>query len=171
MIRNAIRAISLDVDFYNAVEVDRSLTAQAGIVVVIASALNGVGSAVALDDVSIIAAVLGAMATGLVGWLLWSAAAYLIGTRVFGGATTFGAVLRVIGFTFAPLAFGVIPWLGVPAAGWMLVAAVIAFREGLNIGTKSAIGTMTLGWGLWLGTTLVLNVLLDLELSARWPFP
>ncbi len=171
MIRNAVRAISLDVDFYNAVEVDRSLTAQAGAVVVIASALSGIGSAVALDGVSIIAAILGAVGTGVVGWLVWSAAAYLIGTRVFGGETTFDAMLRVIGFTFAPLAFGVIPWLGIPAAAWMLVAAVIAFREGLNVGTRSAIGTMSLGWGLWLGTTLVLNLLLDLELSARWPFP
>lgn len=171
MIRNVTRAVLLDVDFYNEAEIDRSLTAQAGAVVMVASALNGVGSARALDDVTVTAAVLGAVIAGAVGWLVWSAAAYWIGTRVFGGSATYGAMLRVIGFTFTPLALGVIPWLGIPASAWMLVAAVIAFREGLDITTRSAFGTMALGWGLWLGTTLIVNVLLDLELSARWPFP
>lgn len=171
MIRNAIRAVLLDVDFYNAAEVDTRLTGQAGVIVVIASGLAGVGSAIALEDVSVLAAVLGGIIVGVFGWLLWSLTSWLIGTRIFGGETTYPAMLRVIGFAFTPLAIGVIPWLGFPGAAWMLVAAVVAFREGLNISTPKAIGTMVIGWGLWLSITIVLNVVLDFSLNARWPFP
>ncbi len=161
----------LDVEFYNAAEIDPRLTVQAAVVVVVASGLAGVGSAIALEDVSVLAAVLGGITTGVFGWLLWSLTSWLIGTRVFGGHTTYPAMLRVIGFAFVPLAIGVIPWLGFPGAAWMFVAAVIAFREGLNISTSKTIGTMVIGWGLWLGVTIVLNLVLDFNLSARWPFP
>ncbi len=171
VIRNAIRAVLLDVDFYNAAEVDTRLTGQAGIIVVVASGLAGVGSAIALEDVSVPAVVLGSIVAGVIGWLLWSLASWLIGTRLFGGDATYPAMLRVIGFAFTPLAIGVIPWLGFPGAAWMLVAAVVAFREGLDISTPKTIGTMALGWSLWLVVTVVLNIVLDLNLNARWPFP
>jgi hypothetical protein len=173
VISNAISAVLLDVDFYERAEHDPGLTFQAAAVVAIASALAGVGSAFALeiDDVSVVAAILGGMAAGVVGWLLWSLASYVIGTTIFGGTATYGSMLRVIGFAFTPLALGVIPWLGFPAAVWMLVAAVIAFREGLDLPLWKAVGTMAIGWGLWLSTTIVLNLLLDWNLNARWPFP
>jgi len=163
----------LDVDFYDRAEHDGGLTIQAAVIVVVASALAGVGSAFALeiDDVSVVATVLGGVVAGVIGWLLWSLAAFVIGTAVFGGTSTYPSMLRVIGFAFTPLAIGVIPWLGFPAAAWMLIAAVVAFREGLDIPIWKAVGTMAIGWGLWLGTTVVLNFVLEWNLNARWPFP
>jgi hypothetical protein len=161
----------LDLDFYNEAEVDTSLTWQATVIVVVATALGGVGSAIAQEDASVVAAMAGGMLAGVVGWLLWSLASWQIGTRLFDGDATFGAMLRVIGFAFAPFVIGVIPWLGFPAAIWVLIATIVAFREGLDISTVRALGTMAIGWGLWLGSTVVLNVLLDVQLNARWPFP
>jgi hypothetical protein len=79
-------------------------------------------------------------------------------------------MLRVIGFAFAPLAFGVVPYLGFPAAAWMLLASVIAVREGLDIPTPKALITMVAGWVLWLGLTLAINAFLDTRLDAMWPF-
>lgn len=168
-----MRAALLDVDFYEEAEGDRSLTLQAALIVVVASALAGVGSAFALeiDDVSVVAAILGGIISGVIGWLLWSLAAWVIGTRVFGGTADYPSMLRVIGFAFTPLAIGVIPWLGFPAAAWMLVAAVVAFREGLEVPVWKAIATMAVGWGMWLGTTVVLNFVLEWNLNATWPFP
>ena len=173
MIRNATRAALLDVDFYEEAEHDGSLTVQAALIVVLASGLAGVGSAFALeiDDVSVVASILGGVAAGVVGWLLWSLAAWVIGTQVFGGTATYPSMLRVIGFAFTPLALGVIPWLGFPAAAWMLVAAVIAFREGLDVPVWKALATMAAGWGLWLGASILLNFILEWNLNAAWPFP
>lgn len=161
----------LDLDFYNEAEVDRSLTGQATVIVVVATAFGGVGSAIAQEDASVIAGVVGGVIAGVIGWLLWSLASWLIGTRVFDGDATFGAMVRVIGFAFAPFVIGVIPWLGFPAAIWVFIATIVAFREGLDISTARALGTMAVGWGLWLGSTVLLNLLLDLQLNARWPFP
>lgn len=163
--------INLDLDFYNEAEIDRSLTVQATLVVVVATGIGGVGSAIAQEDASIVAAVVGGMIAGVAGWLLWSLASWLIGTRVFDGDATFGAMVRVIGFAFAPFVIGVIPWLGFPAAIWVFIATIVAFREGLDVSTVRALGTMAVGWVLWLGLTVVLNIVLDVQLNARWPFP
>lgn len=171
MIRNIRRAVMLDIDFYNEAEVDPSLTIQATVIVVVATALGGVGSAIAQEDASILAAIVGGMIAGVVGWLLWSLASWLIGTRVFKGDATFGSMARVIGFAFAPFTIGVIPWLGFPAAVWVLIATIVAFREGLDVSTVRALGTMAVGWVLWVGSTVVLNIVLDTQLNARWPFP
>ncbi|GMR02052.1 MAG: hypothetical protein BMS9Abin20_0378 [Acidimicrobiia bacterium] len=167
--RNISRAALLDVDFYNRAEVDTSLNVQAVAVVVIASGLAGFGSAVATGSNLLAAAGLSAV-TGVLGWLLWSFVAMIVGTKIFGGTSDFGQMCRVIGFAYAPLGIGVIPWLGFPGAVWVLVAAVIAIREGMDFSTKRSIATMIVGWGAWLLATVVLNLLLDWEMRSAWPF-
>jgi hypothetical protein len=104
------------------------------------------------------------------GWLIWSLVAMIVGTRVFHGTSDFGQMRRVIWFAYAPLAIGVVPWLGFIGAAWVLVAAVIAIREGMEFSTKRSIATMALGWGAWLAVTLMINVLFDLEMRSGWPF-
>jgi hypothetical protein len=169
MIRNVTRVVLLDVDFFKEAALDKSLNVQAAIIVVVASGLAGVGSAIA-ENVPVIASIAVGMVAGVLGWLLWSGVSFALGTRVFGGDSTYDEMLRVIGFAFAPLAIGVIPYLGFPAAVWMLLAAVIAVREGLEIPTPKALVTMAAGWILWLGLTLAINAVLDFRLDAMWPF-
>jgi len=174
IIENPIRAAMLDVDFYNRAEVDTSLNVQAAAIVVVASALAGVGSAIATEtaagsDIGI-AMALGVL-SGMVGWLVWSAVANLVGTRIFKGTSDFGQMRRVIGFAYAPLAIGVVPWLGFIGAVWVLVAAVIAIREGMDFSTKRSVATMALGWGAWVLATVAINVVLDWDMrAAGWPF-
>ena len=75
---------------------------------------------------------LGGALTGVIGWLVWSAMSLVVGRYAFAGTSDYGEMLRVIGFAFAPLAIGIIPWLGFVGALWSLVAAVIAIREGVD---------------------------------------
>ena len=142
-----MRVMLLDVDFFRDAATDKSLNVQAALVVIVASGMAGVGSAVAAD-VPVGASILVGIIAGVIGWLLWSGVSFAIGTKVFGGDSEFTEMLRVIGFAFAPLAFGVVPYLGFPAAAWMLVASVIAVREGLGIPTPKALITMAAGWVL-----------------------
>lgn len=165
----------LDVDFYNTAEVDTSLNLQAGVVVIVANAMAGFGSAIAAEAESfsdVAAAIALGTLSGFLGWLLWSFVANVVGTRVFSGTSDFGQMRRVIGFAYAPLAIGVIPWLGFIGAGWVLVAAVIAIREGMDFSTKRSVATMIVGWSAWVLTTLAINIILDLDLDVRagWPF-
>lgn len=169
MIRNVISALLLDTSFYAEVAEDKSLLGQATVVVVAANLLGGVGAALATGESVLWGAVIG-VATGLVGWLVWSGVAYFIGVRIFGGESDYPEMLRVIGFAYAPIAIGVIPWLGFVGAAWALFAAVIAIRESMDFSTKRAIATMALGWAAWLGVAILLNVLLGWDLLTSLPF-
>jgi hypothetical protein len=173
IIENPVRAAMLDVDFYNRAEDDTSLNTQAAIVVIVASGLAGIGSAIATESTSArdlgVAMALG-IVSGVVGWLVWAAAANFVGTRIFNGTSDFGEMRRVIGFAYAPLAIGIIPWLGFIGAAWVLLAAVVAIREGMDFSTKRSVATMVIGWGAWVLTTLAINVFLDWDMRASWPF-
>jgi hypothetical protein len=173
IIENSLRAAMLDVDFYNRAEVDTSLNVQAAAVVVIANGLAGVGAAIAAESTTapeIIAAVALGVLSGVVGWLVWSFVANFVGTRIFHGTSDFGQMRRVIGFAYTPLAIGIVPWLGFIGAIWVLLAAVIAIREGMDFSTKRSVATMATGWGAWMLTTLALNLVLGWNMRSSWPF-
>jgi hypothetical protein len=173
IIENTVRAALLDVDFYNRAEGDTSLNTQAAIVVIVANGLAGIGAAIATESTSardLGVAVALAIASGVVGWLVWSAVAEFVGTRIFKGTSDFGEMRRVIGFAYAPLAIGIVPWLGFIGAAWVLLAAVVAIREGMDFSTKRSVATMITGWGAWMLVTLGINVLLDWDMRASWPF-
>lgn len=142
---------------------------QAVAVVGVANLFAGIGAALATESAVMTGALLG-VATGYVGWLVWSGVAFLIGVRVFGGDSDYPEMLRVIGFAYAPLAIGVIPWLGFVGAAWALFAAVIAIRASMEFSTRRAIATTALGWAAWLGTAVALNGLLGWDFMPSLPF-
>jgi hypothetical protein len=145
MIENAIRAARLDLDFYNTVEADESFNGQAALLVLIVSALSGIGVGLTPGTPffrSIIITTIG----GLIAWVLWAALTAWIGRSVFGGTTNFGEMLRVLGYAQAPRAIGVLPFIGWIGFVWALVASVVAIREGHDFTTGKAIATAILGW-------------------------
>ncbi len=168
MISNAISALLLDADFYTEVAEDESLLGQAAVVVVAANLLGGMGSAFATESNPLGGAAIG-LVTGLVGWLVWSGVAYAIGVRLFDGDSDYKEMLRVIGFAYAPLAIGIIPWLGFVGAAWALFAAVLAIRESMAFSTQKAIATMALGWAAWLGIAVLLNGVIGWDFLASLP--
>ncbi len=168
MIRNVISAALLDTDFYKRVAFEPALIPQAAAVVVTANLLGGVGAALATESNVLASAAIG-VATGLVGWLVWSGVAYVVGVRVLGGDADYPEMLRVIGFAYAPLAIGIIPWLGFVGAAWALFAAVIAIRESMEFSTQRSIVTTALGWAAWLGLAVLLNGLLGWDFLTAWP--
>lgn len=159
----------LDVEFYNEAESDRSATVPAFVVVLVATALGGIGSAIA-TEANVVLGMLGGALTGVAGWLVWSAVSLMVGRYAFGGTSDYGEMVRVIGFAYAPLAIGVIPWLGFIGALWSLVAAVIAVREGLDFTTARAVATMAAGWATWLLSSVAVQAVIDIQIGAGWPF-
>lgn len=144
-------AAALDLATYEDVEHDASATVQAAVVVgltaaaqAIAASNNGLGS------------ILGAAAAALAGWLVWAGIAYGIGVRVFGGTASWGELLRTLGFAQSPnvlAVFALLPLVGwfVDAAlfFWILVAAIVAIRQALDVDTPRAILTAAIGWVLF----------------------
>jgi hypothetical protein len=146
-----IRAARLDATLYEEVERDPSATAQAVAVVVLTALATGIGAGGGL--VGLAAGVIAA----LLGWYIWSALTYWIGTRILPEPhtqATLGELLRTIGFAQSPgllRVLGVIPGLHVilalATAIWMLAAAVVAIRQALDYqSTGRAVLVVFVGW-------------------------
>jgi Yip1-like protein len=106
----------------------------------------------------------------LLGWYVWAALAFAIGTRLLPGPQTHadvGELLRTIGFSSAP---GVLRILALfpQIAGlvflvstlWMLIAMVIAVRQALDYtSTGRAIAVCAIGFPVY-AVTLALSLIL-----------
>ena len=156
------RAAMLDPLAFDEIKEDRSAMTQAVQVIIIVSAIGVINSlvqtvyapaeAVLQSDA---ATTIGtSVATTVLGWLIWALLAYLLGTGVFGGAASYGEVLRAMAFAQSPSVISIlaVPLVFVPAAGavlggllglvatlWVLIVSVIATRQTLGISTGKAV--------------------------------
>ncbi len=148
-----IGAARLDPKTYEEVEHDEAATTQAMLVVVLASLASGIA---VFGQAGFLGLVLGAV-MALVGWVIWAAIVYFVGTRILPTAETeadLGQLLRTLGFSASPgllAVFGVIPGLGVlvrvVASVWQLAAMVVAIRQALDYeSTGRAVGVCLIGW-------------------------
>lgn len=152
-VQRMIRAAKLDPAIYEEVEADRGATAQAALVVILASIAAGIGAIYYTGGRGFILTAIAA----LIGWVIWAALIYLIGAKMLPEPQTksdIGELLRTIGFSSSP---GIIRILGIiPGIGfifmwigniWMLVAMIIAVRQALDYNsTWRAIGVCIIGW-------------------------
>jgi hypothetical protein len=147
------RAARLDANIYEEVEADKSATAQAVGVVILASVAAGIGS---VESVGLGGIVLGTI-TALIGWLVWAYITYFIGVKLLPEPQTksdYGELLRTIGFASSPgmcRILGIIPGLtGIVfflTGIWMLVAMVVAVRQALDYqSTLRAVVVCIIGW-------------------------
>ena len=142
LVDRMVRAVKLENALYDEVEHDASAISQAALVVVLASVLAGLGST--LRHFSILGLAAGILSS-LVGWAVWSACTWFIGTRVFKGTADVGEMLRVLGFAYTPMMLGIIPFIGgFIGFFWSLACGVVAVRQGLDISTGKAVGTILL---------------------------
>jgi hypothetical protein len=165
----AIGAARLDPAVYEEIEHDPNALGQAVGVVLIASVAAGIGN---LGDGGA-GLVLGAIGS-LLGWVVWAAITWFIGTRVLPGPDTeadMGQLLRTIGFSAGPGAFAIlnalpgIGWLlALVAAFWQLAAMVVAVRQALDYdSTLRAVAVCAIGFAAYI---LVAAVLLGGLLAA-----
>jgi hypothetical protein len=142
----------LDVPTYEAIEHDQSATPTAAGVVALAAIATGLGS---LDSGGV-TGLIGGILSAIIGWAVFAAVAFFVGTRLLAVASmnvSLGQVLRTLGFAYAPLlaAFlGFIPGLGallvLAASIWFLVTATVALRQAFDISTGRAIATAVISF-------------------------
>lgn len=148
VVERALRAARGEDALYEEVEADAGTNMQAATVVVAGAVAAGIASlTLGGNPLSLVVGVV----LGLLGWLGYAYACFLIGTRLLHGPQTessFSEVARVLGFASAP---GVLLVLaGVPVLGfavlavvfvWRIVLTVIALRAALDFTTVRAVGT------------------------------
>ncbi len=152
LVERVMGVLKLDVPTFEEIEHDQSATGQAAVVVVAVAILAGIGAGLAGTTGFSIGGLIAAILTQLIGWVVWSAVVFFVGTKFFGGKADIGEMLRVIGFAQAPNVLGVlafIPLLGGIAtligSLWALVTGVIGVRQGLDVSTGTAIIVMIIG--------------------------
>ncbi len=163
-----IGAARLDVDTYEEVEADTSATPQAALVVCLAAGAVAIGEA----NTGLLAVSIGVFSE-LLGWLLWSAITWLIGAKMLGGTATWGELLRTIGFAQGPGILSMLRVFSVLNAPvlhavrlWKLIAAIIALRQALGVGTGRAIVTAALGFIAYVALAAALMTLFGAPVPA-----
>ncbi len=153
------RMVKFDFTVFPEIEHDENATAEAAIIVLVASLVGALGSVGAGFGRFLLAFIISVA----VGWLLWSYLTMLIGTRLFGGDATFWGMARALGYASAP---GILRLLGfIPLIDWIfslaawvlsLVLGFFAVRETLELTTEKAILTVLIGWVVM----VIINVIL-----------
>ena len=163
MVDRMIRAAKLDAQLYEEVEADKGALGQAMGVVVLASIAGGVGSGRLGGLTGFFIGTVGA----LIGWFIWAALTYFIGTKILPEPTTkadVGELLRTTGFSSSPgliRVLGLIPgFTGIVflvSGVWMLTAMIIAVRQALDYrSTFRAVGVCVIGWVVQIVVMLLL---------------
>lgn len=162
-----IGAARLDVPTYEEVEHDGNATAQAATVVLLSSVAAGIGSLTQAGWSGLLVGTL----IALLGWVIWAALTWVIGTKVLPEEATeadIGQLMRTIGFSASPgilRVAGVIPGIGpivmLACSVWMLVAMVVAVRQALDYtSTWRALGVCVIGWVVLLALQMLVFAML-----------
>jgi len=160
LLRRMIRASLLESDLFEEVEAEHRSIGQAFLVVLLATAAGGIGSALSGHSARHIAI---DVVEPFVLWLAGSVFSYMVGATFLRGpetVTDYAEVLRTTGFAFSPGVFRLLAAVPPPSLGfaftvaadvWMLVAGVIAVRQALDFTTLRAIATFGVSYLLlWL---------------------
>ncbi len=156
LVDRMVRAARLEPALYDEVDADTGATSQALLVVAISAVANGLG--LALGNVlagrggAVVGSLIGGIIQDVIGWVIFSLVMYLVGSMVFKAPTTYGRMLRSVGFAYAPgvlLVLRFVPILGgliaLVVGLWRLVATFIALREGLELDNGKTIATVLIG--------------------------
>jgi hypothetical protein len=164
MLDRIIGVFKLDPNTFEEVEHDQGATGQAAIIVIVVALVgaigSGIGGALSGGMGSFLSSFFMTLLTVLIGWFLWSGVIYIVGTTVFGGKADMGEMLRVVGFSYAPQVLGIIPCVGtIIGFFWTLAALYVAVKQGLDIDGGKTIGTILIGFLVYLGLACVLAML------------
>ncbi len=156
LVERALGAARLDAGVYEEIEHDPAALGQAMTVVAAAAVCAGIGAAHGG-----VGAIIAGVVTSLIGWFIWAALTWVVGTKVLPEPTTkatLGELLRTLGFSAAPGVlgiFGIVPVVGafvaLLALGWQLAAMVVAVRAALDYTANGrAIAVCLIGFFVYL---------------------
>jgi len=160
-----IGVLTLKVVTFEEIEADETATTQAAIVVAIVAIIGGIlgGATSLIVGGSFIGSFLQQLLTAFIGWFVWSYVTFFVGTSFFGGKSTSGQMLRVLGFAQAPGILVIIPVCGWFVGWiWTLVCTFIAIRQGLDLDNMKALATAVVAFIAVLLVFFVISAILGL---------
>ncbi len=161
MLERVIGVFKLDVNVFEEIEHDQGATGQAATVVAIVALLAALGSGIgsSFGGGNFFLSFISTLIWTFVGWVIWSALTYFVGTSLFGGVADMGEMLRVIGFAYAPQILSIIPCIGgLVGAIWSLIAGFVAVRQGLDLDNTKAFLTIVVGFVVYIVGAVIVGL-------------
>ena len=165
MLGLALRAVLLDGSVFHDIR-DRQETMFASLGIVIISGFAfGLGIWIEVREPGMVGFDTGelfglfmAVSTIVSGWFLWTLFVWILGIRLFQGASGFRGVLRSLGICYAPIALSVfysyVPLLMIVGIMWILFAGVAAIKNTLEFEWWKAGIAGVVGWAWSVGFSL-----------------
>lgn len=156
MLARAIRAALFDRRVYQGLGDDPLGGLHAmGTVAVAAAAIGLAMWSIAMQTMRVSPSIIAlmAMSTIALGWVTWTAVAYLLGTWLLGGKAGYRQLLRAIGLSYGPGVFLLL--MAAPVGGtafyyvtalWVLAAGFVAIREVQGFSVLRAVVPTLAGW-------------------------
>ncbi len=159
MFQRIVGVFALKRGTFEEIEHDPHATGQAALVVLLAAVFIGLGSGFTnlFGSASFSSSFVKVLVWTFLYWLIWSVITYFVGTSSFGGKADLSQMLRVIGFSFAPLMLGIIPCIGIVGILWAFAAGFVAVRQGLDIDNNKTLVTVIVGIAVYLIGWLILS--------------
>ena len=127
---------------YKEVAEDTTATNSALIVVIISVVVNIIAGALYARERGIVAALLIAILSAVVGWVIGSWLTAFVAKTFFKGDTNTGEMMRVLGHTYIFNVLAIIPVIGAPIGSILVIVAnIIGIREAAGFDTTKAILT------------------------------
>tara|TARA_X000001036_G_scaffold8111_1_gene7240 strand:+ start:339 stop:920 length:582 start_codon:yes stop_codon:yes gene_type:complete len=120
------KAIMLDVEFYESVEANKSLTSQAMMTVALVAIIEGFTKAGITDPVYLAQGALGS----ILRWVVWAFFIAFVGTRILPEPETnpnTGELLRTLGFAYAPGLLLIFQY--VPLINYLPIVLIVYFLQ------------------------------------------
>jgi hypothetical protein len=163
MLDRIIGVLKLDANVYEEIEADESATSQAAIVVAIVAIVGGLigGGISAAMGGDFLGSFLSQLIGAFVSWIIWSVVTFFVGTSLFGGKSSIGQMMRVLGFAQAPGILSIIPVCGAFVGWvWTLACTFIAIRQGLDLDNGKAAMTAVVAFIAVLIVSFVIGLIL-----------
>ncbi|MGI6368432.1 MAG: YIP1 family protein [Anaerolineae bacterium] len=156
IVARVTRMVKMDHTVYDEIAEDQQATIEAAIIVAITALLGALGVLFVRNFGAFVWAFVRSI---IIGWVLWSAIVWVVGTKIFSGNGTFENILRVMGYVTAPLVLGIIPVIGSFVGSILsLVLSFFAVRETMDLTTEKTVLTIVIGWVINLVLGMVLTI-------------
>ena len=163
MLKLALRAVLLDGSVFHEIKDHQETMFAALGIVIISGFAFGLGiwievrepGEVGFDPGELLGLFM-AVSTIVSGWFLWTLFVWILGIRLFQGASGFRGVLRSLGICYAPIALSVfyVPILMIVGILWILFAGVVAIKNTLEFEWWKAGIAGAIGWAWSVGFSL-----------------
>lgn len=138
------RALRLEHGIFSEIAADERSTTHGLLIAAVAFAISNLTG----GEGNVVGRIIGGAVGGVIGLFVWTGLLFLL-SRLFRGEGTYIELVRGIGYTAAPFALGVVPFLGLVGAVYSAVMQIRTVEETQRLSTGTAVAVVLIPWVLF----------------------